>query len=91
MAENPLVALLESLGVIQADSPNRGDVIDFYMTNRNDLNVLICHNWKDHPDAVLLYLLARNNQLEDRITAVQAELKDQIDSIECKVYPGCAD
>ena len=71
-----LDTLLNALGIPEYDEEgysNKG----YYEANQDDLAELLAKSMKDHPEAVVMYLLARNQELERKVKKID-ELEDRL-------------
>ena len=50
----------------------------YYEANQDDLEELLAKSMKDRPDAVILYLLARNQELERRVEELEEWKSDYL-------------
>ena len=58
----------------------------YYDANPDDLAELLAKSMKDHPDAVFMYLVARNQELEERIEALENWRSDFLHDREMEEY-----
>lgn len=83
-----LDGLIEVLGLPE-ESEEYGvkfNTKDYYDANQDDLAKLLAKRMKDRPDAVFLYLFARNQELEERIEALEEWKSDYLHDRKMEEY-----
>lgn len=71
-----LDTLLNALGIPEYDEEGYSNK-DYYEANQDDLAELLAKSMKDRPDAVFMYLLSRNEELERKVKKID-ELEDRL-------------
>ncbi len=80
-----LDTLLNALGIPEYDEEgysNKG----YYEANQDDLAELLAKSMKDHSEAVFMYLFARNQELEERVEALEDWKSDFLHDREMEEY-----
>ena len=79
-----LDTLLNALGIPEYDESGHSNK-GYYEANQDDLAELLAKNLKDHSEAVFLYLLSRNEELEckvKKIDELESNLADYFSKLE---------
>ena len=81
-----LDALLSALGIPEYDEEGYSNK-SYYEANQDDLADLMAKSIKDHPEAVFMYLFARNHELECKVKKID-ELESRLDDYFSKLEMG---
>ena len=80
--------LIEALGLPEETEEYgvKFNTKDYYDGNPDELAKLLAKSMKDHPEAVFMYLWNRNNELEERIEALEDWRSDFLHDREMEEY-----
>ena len=80
--------LIEALGLPEESEEHgvRFNTMKYYDANPDDLAKLLAKSMKDRPDAVFMYLFARNQELEERIAELENWKSDYLHDREMEEY-----
>ena len=81
--------LIEALGLPEETEEYgvKFNTKEYYDANPDDLEELLAKNLKDHPEAVFMYLLSRNEELERKVKKID-ELESRLDDYFSKLEMG---